>query len=134
MPGDHSVDPRALLDALVAACERAASCCGRAPRSRAWSSTARRVSGVELRGGELVAAGHVVVAAGAWSGALAGLPPDAASRCGPVKGQILRLRDPSGPGLLERVLRYEGGYVVPRGDGRYVARRDAGGARLRHAP
>jgi glycine oxidase len=38
----------------------------------------------------------------------------------PVKGQILRLRDPDGPGLLERVLRFEGGYLVPRGDGGYV--------------
>jgi glycine oxidase len=32
----------------------------------------------------------------------------------------LRLRDPRGPGLLERIVRYEGGYLVPRGDGRYV--------------
>jgi glycine oxidase len=38
----------------------------------------------------------------------------------PVKGQILRLRDPAGPGLLERVVRFDGGYLVPRGDGRYV--------------
>ena len=38
----------------------------------------------------------------------------------PVKGQIMRLRDPAGPGLLERVIRFEGGYLVPRGDGRYV--------------
>ncbi len=38
----------------------------------------------------------------------------------PVKGQSLRLRDPQGPGLLERVVRYDGGYLVPRGDGRYV--------------
>ena len=38
----------------------------------------------------------------------------------PVKGQILRLHDPAGPGLLTRVLRMAGGYVVPRGDGRYV--------------
>jgi glycine oxidase len=38
----------------------------------------------------------------------------------PVKGQILRLRDPAGPGLLQRVVRFEGGYLVPRGDGRYV--------------
>ncbi|HSD78799.1 MAG TPA: FAD-dependent oxidoreductase, partial [Solirubrobacteraceae bacterium] len=29
-------------------------------------------------------------------------------------------RDPSGPGLAERVLRWEGGYLVPRADGRYV--------------
>ena len=38
----------------------------------------------------------------------------------PVKGQILRLHDPAGPGLLTRVLRMSPGYVVPRGDGRYV--------------
>jgi glycine oxidase len=37
-----------------------------------------------------------------------------------VKGQIMRLRDPQGPGLLERIVRFEGGYLVPRGDGRYV--------------
>ncbi len=38
----------------------------------------------------------------------------------PVKGQILRLRDPAGPGLLSRVVRFEGGYLVPRADGSYV--------------
>jgi glycine oxidase len=60
------------------------------------------------------------MAAGAWSGALPGLGPEAAVPVRPVKGQILRLRDPSGPGLLARMLRYETGYIVPRGDGRYV--------------
>jgi glycine oxidase len=38
----------------------------------------------------------------------------------PVKGQTLRLRDPAGPGLVSRVLRFRGGYLVPRADGRYV--------------
>jgi glycine oxidase len=38
----------------------------------------------------------------------------------PVKGQTLRLRDPSGPGLLRRGVRFEDGYLVPRADGRYV--------------
>jgi glycine oxidase len=37
-----------------------------------------------------------------------------------VKGQILRLRDPAGPGLVRRAVRFEGGYLLPRGDGRYV--------------
>jgi glycine oxidase len=79
-----------------------------------------RVAGVELAGGELVPAGRVVVAAGAWSGAIGGLPATARIPLRPVKGQILRLRDPQGPGLLERIVRFEGGYLVPRGDGRYV--------------
>ena len=38
----------------------------------------------------------------------------------PVKGQIIGLHDPAGPGLLARVLRMQPGYLVPRGDGRYV--------------
>jgi glycine oxidase len=32
----------------------------------------------------------------------------------------MRLHDPSGPGLVDRVLRTGGTYLVPRGDGRYV--------------
>jgi glycine oxidase len=75
------------------------------------------VGGVGLAGGEVVRAARVVVAAGAWSGAIGGLPRIPLR---PVKGQILRLRDPAGPGLTERIVRFEGGYLVPRGDGRYV--------------
>jgi glycine oxidase len=65
-------------------------------------------------------AGEVIIAGGAWSGVLPGLPEGAGVNVRPVKGQILRLRDPAGPGLLEGVVRFEGGYLVPRGDGRYV--------------
>jgi glycine oxidase len=79
-----------------------------------------RVTAVELEGGELVAARQVVIAAGPWSGGLEGLPARARVPVRPVKGQLLRLRDPAGPGLLERVVRFEGGYLVPRADGRYV--------------
>ena len=73
-----------------------------------------------LAGGELLIAAQVVVAAGPWSGRLRGLPAGASVPIRPVKGQILSLHDPSGPGLLERVLRMQPGYLVPRGDGRYV--------------
>ncbi|MDQ6608023.1 MAG: FAD-dependent oxidoreductase, partial [Actinomycetota bacterium] len=81
---------------------------------------ARAVRGVRLAGGELLPAGQVVVAAGPWSAQLAGVPEPARIPIRPVKGQILSLRDPSGPGLLSRVLRMQPGYVVPRGDGHYV--------------
>lgn len=78
------------------------------------------MTGVVLGGGERVRAARVVLAAGAWTAELGGLPADARVPVRPVGGQILRLRDPDGAGLLERVLRFAGGYLVPRGDGRYV--------------
>ena len=68
----------------------------------------------------VVAAEQVVIAAGAWSDRLGGIPEEARVPIHPVKGQILRLHDPAGPGLLSRVVRIAGGYIVPRGDGRYV--------------
>jgi glycine oxidase len=67
-----------------------------------------------------VSAPNVVIAAGSWSGAIEGISPEARVPLHPVKGQIMRLHDPAGPGLLTHVLRMAGGYVVPRGDGRYV--------------
>ena len=79
------------------------------------------VDGLGGRGSyESVYAGEVVVAMGAWSGLLQGLPEGASAEVRPVKGQIMRLRDPAGPGLLKGVVRFQGGYLVPRGDGRYV--------------
>lgn len=121
-PEDHSVDPRLVLAALRAACRSAGvHIRERSPVARVeLDSGGARVRGVTLADGERVAGAQVVLAAGAWSGQLGGLPADAQVPVRPVKGQILRLRDPAGPGLLGRVLRYEGGYLLPRGDGRYV--------------
>jgi glycine oxidase len=109
VPGDHAVDPRALVRALVAAVENGGGTIR--PHAEVAEVLTR---GVRLAGGELIEADAVVVAAGPWSGSLAGAPVR------PVKGQTVRLRDPAGPGLLERVVRSEEMYLVPRGDGRYV--------------
>ena len=111
VPGDLAVDPRAAVRALRARV---------AVRDGARVAEVRPGEGVVLVGGERIAAGQVVVAAGAWSGELPGIPAEARIPLRPVKGQILRLRDPDGPGLLRRVLRMAEGYVVPRPDGRYV--------------
>jgi glycine oxidase len=120
VPGDHAADPRALLLALTEAARRAGAQLRTGATVRSLRVDGGRVAGVQLADGELVAAAQVVVAAGAWSGAIEGLPDGARIPLRPVKGQILRLRDPRGPGLLERIVRFEGGYLVPRGDGRYV--------------
>jgi len=119
-PGDHSVDPRPVLAALRAACFAAGVRIREHTSFEGVEHDGRAVQSAVLAGGERIAAGAVVLATGPWSGVLAGLPEGATLPVRPVKGQILRLRDPAGPGLLERVIRYQGGYVVPRGDGRYV--------------
>jgi glycine oxidase len=116
VPDDHAVDPRLALAALARAAEGA----GAVLRPGAEVVELQPGSGLCLAGGERVRAGQIVVAAGPWSGALPGVPDEARVPVRPVKGQSLRLRDPAGPGLLERVVRYEGGYLVPRSDGRYV--------------
>ena len=116
-PGDHSIDPRQLVAALADAVERAGGDLRRA-RVAGVRSEGGRVTGVELEGGEVLAAGAVVVAAGVHAPALSGIPDPVPVR--PVKGQVLRLRDPRGPGLVERTIRAEQAYLVPRGDGRYV--------------
>jgi glycine oxidase len=121
-PEDHSVDPRLVVVALERACDAAGV------QIRADSTVSGveldaargRLTGVVLANGESVRGGQIVLAAGPWSGQIEGLPLVAGVPVRPVKGQILRLRDPAGAGLLARVLRFRGGYLVPRGDGRYV--------------
>jgi glycine oxidase len=116
-PGDHSIDPRRLVAALADALERAGGEILRA-RVAGVRSAGARVTGVELEGGETIGADAVVVAAGVHAPSLEGIPDPVPVR--PVKGQVLRLRDPGGPGLVERTIRGEQAYLVPRGDGRYV--------------
>jgi glycine oxidase len=81
-------------------------------------ASAEPARGGARREGELLAAERVVIASGAWSGQIGGIAERVPVR--PVRGQLLRLRDPSGPGLLSSVVRFDGGYLVPRADGRYV--------------
>jgi glycine oxidase len=114
VPSEQSVDPRWLSGALAVAARRADAVLREDVEVSGLRRTPDRVVGVTLADGSTVAAGSVVVAAGAWSGAFG----EAAVR--PVKGQVVRLRDPAGPGLLSRVVRFEGGYLVPRGNGRYM--------------
>lgn len=121
-PDDHSVDPRLVLAALRRACEIAGVTVREhtAVEAVELDEHGERVTGLLLRGDERMGAERVVLAAGAWSAQIGGLPPDARVPVRPVKGQILRLRDPSGPGLSSRVIRFPGGYLVPRADGAYV--------------
>jgi glycine oxidase len=121
-PDDHSVDPRLVLGALHKACRGAGVkiCENATVEALELDGSRRRVTGVALHRGERVAAGQVVLATGAWTGQLGGLTDEARVPVRPVKGQILRLRDPAGPGMLGRVVRFGSGYVVPRAEGMYA--------------
>jgi glycine oxidase len=103
---DYSIDPRRVVAGLRTALGDTVRSGERAVEVGA--------GGVALESGETVTAARVVLAAGAWSAQLLDVPVR------PLKGQVIRLRDPGGPGLLTRTLRFSSTYLVPRGDGRYV--------------
>jgi glycine oxidase len=119
VPGDHQVDNRALVGALLAAAARAGVVL-RPATARGLRVAGGRVRGVVLDGGETLAAGTVVLAAGCWSGALDGLDRALLPPVRPVKGQLLHLRGPAAAPLARRNVRGLEVYLVPRADGRVV--------------
>ncbi len=119
-PRDHSIDPRRLVAALEAAVVAAGGEVRHHARVTALRVVDGRVTGVALAGGEEIAAPCVLIASGAWVSGLEGLPDHARVPVRPVKGQVLRLRDPNGPGLVDRSIRTLDAYLVPRADGGYV--------------
>jgi glycine oxidase len=120
VPDDHAVDPRKLVPALAGAAAAAGGEVREDAPVAGLDVHGDRVHGVLLGDGSSVSAGQVVIAAGVWSPQLDGLPELDRIPVRPVKGQIMRLHDPAGPGLLQRVIRMGPSYITPRGDGRYV--------------
>jgi glycine oxidase len=120
IPNDHSIDPRKLTAALAEAVRNSGAELRTGTDVSSLIASSGRVSGLTLSDATAIHADHVVLAAGPWSSQIAGLATEALVPVNPVKGQIMRLHDPSGRGLLTRVLRMQDGYLVPRGDGRYV--------------
>jgi glycine oxidase len=115
---DHAIDPRVLIPALCVAIERAGGEVRPRTPVAGLATGGGRVSGVIFEDGSQLAASAIVIAAGSWADQLQGIA--AHVPVSPIKGQIMRLHDPAGPGLLTRVIRMGSSYVVPRGDGRYV--------------
>lgn len=73
-----------------------------------------RVRGVRTEAGAVFESGCVVVAGGAWSGALLE-PLGVRTDIAPVKGQMLMYR--CEPGLVRSIVQDRGRYAVPRRDG-----------------
>lgn len=122
-PDDHQVDPRRVGAALDRAC-RAAGVRLVGEAAAAIEAPRGRVAAVVRADGERLVAGQVVIATGAASASLEGLPAGTLPTVRPVKGQILRLRTPDGePRLATTVrglVRGRPVYLVPRRDGELV--------------
>jgi len=124
VPGDHQVDNRLLVAALLAVIARA-----RVPlyRERVAELLIENgeAAGVRLADGQLLHADKVVLAAGCHSNSLPGLPPGILPPIRPVKGQILRLSVPAEAApflnhVVRGVVRGRHVYLVPRDHGELV--------------
>ena len=111
---EAQVDNRALGDALAKAYRRAGGTLlaneavvrvevADARAVAVWTPFARRE------------ADAFVLAAGAWSGTIPGLPAEALPPITPVKGEMLALVPPAGRAVPERIVWGGGVYLVPRG-------------------
>ncbi|MGB8840696.1 MAG: glycine oxidase ThiO [Aliidongia sp.] len=114
---DHQVENRLVTTALDIAFRRAGGIVKHGEAS--LDIAGGRVRGVVI--GEMHHPADVtVLAAGAWSRLVPGLPPDAMPPIRPVKGQMLALAMPPGAPLIRHIVWGAQCYLVPRADGRLL--------------
>jgi glycine oxidase len=117
--GDHQIDNRALVEALLSACEREGVHLARNQVEHVDLAPGH-VETVDLDDGERVPCRALVVAAGADSAGIRGLPQEVVPPVRPVKGQLLHLRGPRDQRLATHTIRGLEAYIVVRPDGRVV--------------
>jgi len=121
--GDHQADNRLLVEALLGALTRRGVDVVRGEVRRIVIEHGV-VAGVALADGTVIGAERVLLAAGAWSARIDGLPPEARPPVRPVKGQILRIQGPAAEpvltGNVRGLVRGRSLYLVPRASGRIV--------------
>ncbi|GAA1683094.1 glycine oxidase ThiO [Kribbella yunnanensis] len=124
VPGDHSVDNRQAVTALLRAVEISGVTVIRQGVEHVITSGTTAI-GVQLADGSAVHAGQVIAATGPWSAQLKGVPTELRAPVRPVKGEVLRLRVPEAyrPALNHTVRATARGfsvYLVPRPGGELV--------------
>ena len=124
VPGDHSVDNRQAVAALLRATDKVGVNLVREHVARVVVSGTTAI-GVQLDNGETINSSKIVAAAGPWSAQLGGIPDELRPPVRPVKGEILRLRVPEAyrPALNHTVRATARGfsvYLVPRPGGELV--------------
>jgi glycine oxidase len=117
---DHQVENRALVRALIAACRGTGVAIHEHCPVAEVIMTAGRATGVETAQGR-ADGDTVVLAAGAWSREIGGIPAAQRPPVRPIKGQMLAVQmDKRAPILRHVVWLPGGGYLVPRNDGRLI--------------
>lgn len=118
--GEAAIDPRALTQVLIAAIEREGAEVRTGSEVVEAVFAGERIVGVRTGAGEELRAETVVLAGGAWSGAMAWLPEPARPPVRPVKGQVVELRARGEGPPAHHILASERVYLVPRADGRLI--------------
>ena len=113
LPQEGQVDNRALARALRVVVERSGCSIREDTPVAELDVVGGLARGVRLQNGTRLAADSVILAAGAWSGHMAGLPRPLPVR--PVKGQMLALETVARAPLVRSVVETESCYVIPRG-------------------
>jgi glycine oxidase len=118
-PRDHQVENRLLGRALAAASRNAGvELVENCPVREIIVENGRAAGVVTERGEDR--ADTVVLAAGAWSREIGGIPPANRPPVRPIKGQMMALQMDKAAPLIRHVLWLPRGYLVPRLDGRLV--------------
>src|SRR5258708_32100199 len=119
-PEDGQVDNRKLVAALKLACASAgADIQEHRPVRRILVANGRAV-GVELADGTEHRGDTVVLAAGAWSRGIEGLPSALRPPVRPVKGQMIALQMDAAAPLVTHAVWGPNVYMAPRIDGRLI--------------
>ena len=124
-PQDHQVDNRALAVALQIAFEKAGGILREQCSVEEIVIDKDCVTGIVVNGGK-IKVDHVVVAAGAWSRNIPGIPDVLRPPVRPLKGQMLALEMPASAPLITHVIWGPGNsivsnvYLAPKSDGRLI--------------
>jgi len=118
-PHDHQVDNRKLATALRVAFQAAGGILHEHQVVTGLDMVGGRVAGLVL-GDRRFDADLVVLAAGAWSKTIDGIPSAALPPVRPVKGQMLSVRTDMARPLLNHVIWAPKCYLVPRLDGTLI--------------
>ncbi len=123
-PSDHQIDPEQLIDALVEALDRAGGMLRESCAVQKVRCEDGQVRDIVTEDDEHLEADRVVVAAGAWTGQIDGIPSGILPHVRPVRGEMIAT-DLGDPPVCEHVVRAPhltrpDVYMVPKSDGRLI--------------